>query len=64
MLLVKTLLRLTGIVSWIIWWVGDVLSLIFCDKVWREEESKNAAIDVWEMSKKLFYLFKLEDSSC
>lgn len=28
----------TGMVSWIIWWVGDVLSLIFCDEVRKKEQ--------------------------
>ena len=39
-LLVSSLLCLMGMSSWIIRWVGDVLGLIFCDRVKREEARK------------------------
>ncbi len=50
LLSVSSLLRLSGMLSLMIWWVGDVLGLIFCDKVKREkglERAEMAAIDNW-----------------
>lgn len=50
LLSVSSLLLLTGMLSWMIWWVGDVLCLIFRDKVKQAkgpERAEMAAIDNW-----------------
>lgn len=48
LLSVSSLLFLSGMISWMIWWVGDVLCLIFWDKVKREKgigRAEMAAVD-------------------